>query len=80
MTEYERELRRGLAAVRRVYRRADTAGEKLERTLRRLYLRKTVPRRRSELETMVKQYYAYKAAVNDLEQSLAKDYVGYVEP
>lgn len=80
MTAYERELRRGLAAARRVARRADTAGEKLDRTLRRLYNRKTVPRSRAELTTMIKQYYDYKTAVNDLEQSLAKDYVGYVEP
>jgi len=80
LTAYERGLRKGLAAVRRVYRRADTAGEKLERTLRRLYLRKTVPRSRKELETMISQFYAYKKAVNDLEQSLAKDYVGFVEP
>ncbi len=80
MTAYERELRRGLAAVRRVYRRADTSGEKLERTLKRLYNRKTVPRSRKEVETMISQFYAYKSAVNDLEQSLAKDYVGYIEP
>lgn len=80
MTAYERELRRGLSAVRRVYRRADTAGEKLERTLKRFYNRKTVPRTREELKTMIAQFYAYKAAVWDLEQSLAKDYVGYVEP
>lgn len=80
MTAYERELRAGIRAVRRVYRRADTAGEKLERTLKRLYQRKTVPRRRSELQTMIAQYYSFKTAVNDLEQSLAKDYVGYVEP
>lgn len=29
---------------------------------------------------MIAQYYSFKTAVNDLEQSLAKDYVGYVEP
>lgn len=80
MTAYERDLRRGLAACRRVYRRADTAGEKLERTLRRLYNRKTVPRTRAEVQTMISQYYAYKTAVLDLESSLAKDYVGYIEP
>jgi hypothetical protein len=79
LTAYERNLRKGLAAVRRVYRRADTAGEKLERTLRRLYNRKTVPKSRKELATMIAQYYSYKQAVLDLEQSLAKDYVGYVE-
>jgi hypothetical protein len=45
-----------------------------------LYNRKTVPRSRAELQVMIKQYYDYKAAVADLEQSLAKDYVGYVEP
>lgn len=80
MTAYERDLRRGLAAARRVARRADTAGEKLDRVLKRLYLRKTVPRSRAELATMISLYYAYKQSVLDLEQSLAKDYVGYVEP
>ena len=80
MTAYERDLRRGLAAVRRVYRRSDSLGEILERTLLRLYRRKTVPRKRSELQTMITQFYAYRNQVNALEQALAKDYVSYVEP
>lgn len=80
MTAYERDLRRGLSAVRRVYRRADSLGEILERSLRRLYLRKTVPRKRSELQTVINQFYAYRNQVNQLEQSLAKDYVSYIEP
>lgn len=79
MTAHERDVRMGLRAVRRVYRRADTNGEKLERTLKRLYLRKTIPRRREELQTMINQFYAYRDAVNDLEQSLAKDYVSLIE-
>lgn len=29
---------------------------------------------------MISQYYGYKTAVLDLENSLAKDYVGYIEP
>lgn len=80
MTAYERELRRGLAAVRRVYRKADSLGEILERSLRRLYNRKTVPRKRADVETVIQQFYAYRNQVNALEQSLAKDYVSYIEP
>lgn len=79
MTAHERDVRRGLSACRRVYRRADTLGEVLERTLRRLYLRKTIPKRREELQRMIDQYYAYKNQVLQLEQSLAKDYVSYFE-
>jgi hypothetical protein len=80
LTAYERDLRRGLAAVRRVYRRADSLGEILERTLKRLYNRKTVPRRRAEVQTMINQFYSYRNQVNALEQSLAKDYVSFIEP
>jgi hypothetical protein len=79
LTEYERNLRAGIRAVRRVYRRADSLGEKLERTLKRLYLRKTVPKRRTEVDVMIQQFYAYRDAVKDLEYSLARDYVGYIE-
>jgi hypothetical protein len=79
VTEHERDVRRGLAAVRRVYRRADTLGEVLERTLKRLYLRKTIPRKREELQRMIDQYYAYRNQVQVLEQALAKDYVSYFE-
>jgi glutamate-1-semialdehyde aminotransferase len=62
-----------------VYRRADTQGEKLERILRRLYLRKTVPRRVSEVQSMLNQFYLYRDAVKDLEQSLARDYIQVIE-
>jgi hypothetical protein len=80
VTEYERNIRKGLSAVRRVYRRADTLGERLERILKRLYLRKTVPKTRAEVETLVQAYYQYRDQVKALETSLASDFVGYVEP
>lgn len=72
-------IRRGLSAVRRVYRRADSLGEVLERTLRRLYLRKTVPKNRSEVDRLIQQYYAYRDQVKLLETTLASDFVAYLE-
>jgi hypothetical protein len=51
----------------------------LERTLKRLYQRKTVPKRRAEVDPMVQQFYAYRDAVKDLEVILARDYIGYIE-
>lgn len=78
MTDYERELRRGLASVRRVYRRADSLGEILERTLRRLSQRKTVPRKVSEVDTLVKEFRAYQTQVANLEAALARDYVALI--
>lgn len=72
-------IRRGLAAARRAYRRSDSLGEVLERTLRRLYLRKTVPRSRAEVDKMIQQYYAYRDQVKELEQVLAKDFVSYLD-
>jgi glutamate-1-semialdehyde aminotransferase len=79
LTEHERNVRLGLRAVRRVYRRADTQGERLERILRRLYLRKTVPRTVNEVQSMLTSFYLYRDAVRDLEQTLANDYVRTIE-
>jgi hypothetical protein len=74
MTAYEQDLRKGIRAVRRVYRRADTAGEKLERVLLRLYRRKTVPRKKDELSTTNALYRSYLTAVTDLGTSLGDYY------
>jgi hypothetical protein len=74
-----KEVRRGLQAARRAYRRADSLGEVLERTLRRLWQRKTPPRSRAEVDRLVNQYYAYRDQVRDLEQVLARDFVAYLE-
>lgn len=79
MTEYERNLRRGLSAVRRVARRGDSAGERLDRWLKRQSSRKTAPKRRAEVQPGIDLFYTYKKAVDDLEQSFAKDYVSYIE-
>lgn len=79
MTEYERNIRRGLVAVRRVARRADAQGEKVERWLKRQAARKTPPRKRAEVQPGIDLFYAFKKAVNDLEQAFAKDYVAYIE-
>lgn len=79
MTAHERDVLRGLRAVRRVYRRADSLGEVLERSLRRILNRKTIPRRRAEVQGLINQYYAYEKAVTNLRDSLAKDFVSFLE-
>lgn len=59
-----------VAALRRVrqsYRKADSAGEKLERELDRLIDRKTIVSPAS-MENAVKAYEAYFTAVNGIDQ------------
>lgn len=80
MTEYERDVRKGLASVKRVYRRADSLGEVLERHLQRLYRRQTVPRKRAEVESLVKEFYSFRDQVAALEQALARDYISIISP
>ena len=80
MTEYERDVRKALASVRRVFRRADALGEIVDRHLTRLYHRKTPPRKRSEVESLVSEFYAYRNQVTALEQALASDFVSMVSP
>jgi len=79
VTEYERNIRRGLQSVRRVARRADSQGERLDRWLKRQTSRKTAPKRRVEVQPGIDAFYQYKKAVDDLEQAFAKDYVSYIE-
>lgn len=79
MTGHERDVRRGLSAVRRVARRADSAGERLDRWLKRQYQRRTIPRTVAEVQPGITLYYAYKTAVLDLETSMAKDWVGLLD-
>lgn len=79
MTAYERDIFRGLRAVRRVARRASSMGELLERTLKRLAQRKTAPRKKSEVQTVINQYYSYEKAVTALRDSLAKDFVSALD-
>jgi len=79
LTEYERNVRRGVQAVRRVARRADSQGEKLGRWFKRMSQRKTVPKKTSDVQPGIDLFYQYKKAVNDLEQSFAKDFVGWLD-
>jgi hypothetical protein len=54
-------------------------GELLERTLKRLAQRKTAPRKKSEVQTVINQYYSYEKAVTALRDSLAKDFVSALD-
>jgi len=63
-------VRKSLRNSRRQYRAADTAGEKLERRLDRLILRKTAPSG-AEWTPLINEYSAYKSLVQALERSLA---------
>lgn len=71
MTEYERDVRAGLRAVRRVERRLDANQEKLQRRLRRMYYRKTVPRKGAELQPVMVDYQNIRVSMQDLERALA---------
>lgn len=77
LTEYERNVRTGLRAVRRVERRLDTQQERLQRILRRLYLRKTVPRKVAEVQSVMNQYGAIEKALGDLNRTMA-DWVNVI--
>lgn len=57
-------------AARKVYRRADTAGEKLERELDRLIKRKRLIQP-DDLVTAIKLYDAYDFAVQAIAKALA---------
>lgn len=67
--ERKRQVNAALRAVRRVYRKADTAGEILERNLDRMILRKTRPAA-DELEPLINQYRAFRSGVTALEVAL----------
>jgi len=41
--------------------------------------RKTVPKKTSDVQPGIDLFYQYKKAVNDLEQSFAKDFVGWLD-
>ena len=71
MTEYERNVRSGLRAVRRVARRFDSQQELMDRILRRLYLRKTVPRKVVELQSLMTAFQQVRQVETDLERTLA---------
>ena len=64
--ERKRQVNAALRATRRVYRKADTQGEKLERTIDRLITRKTRPAP-DELEPLIQLYRDYKMKVQQLE-------------
>lgn len=67
--ERRRLVSAALRASRRVYRKADTQGERLERTLDRLILRKTRPAP-DELEPLIQLYRDYKMKVTQLEVAM----------
>jgi hypothetical protein len=70
---YQAQARRNrqlLRAVRRQYRQADSAGEKLERELDRLINRKTLVQRKS-FETGIRLYDTYAKLVWDLAKTFA---------
>jgi len=71
LTEYERNVRSGLRAVRRVARRFDSQQELMDRILRRLYLRKTVPRKVVELQSLMTAFQQVRQVETDLERTLA---------
>ena len=61
---------RGLRGARKIYRAADTAGEKLERTLDRLILRKTLITPK-QMEPLLVLWKAYRERVLAVEKALA---------
>jgi len=65
---------RAARTCRSQYRKADSAGEKLERELDRLVKRKTLITPAS-LATTERLYYSYKGLVGQLENSLADFYM-----
>lgn len=69
--EQKSQINQALRATRRVYRKADTQGEKLERTLDRLIQRKTAVYA-DQLSTLVAEYRAYYAQVSAMEGSLTQ--------
>lgn len=64
------EVRAALRAVRRVYRKADSLGEVLERRLDRMVDRKTMVYK-EEFNPLVKDFYSFKAGLTALEKALA---------
>lgn len=61
---------RGLREARKAYRKADTAGEKLERELDRLILRKTIITP-EQLQKMTQLYVDYGNLVNMMQGPMA---------
>ena len=66
-------VKRAARNARAAYRKADSAGERLERELERLLKRKTLIQA-SSLSTMEKAYYQYKNYVTSLEKAIADFY------
>lgn len=67
-TEIQGAYVRVVRNVRRVYRRADTAGERLERELDRLIKRKRLFQP-NDLATAIRVYFAYDQAVNQISKA-----------
>lgn len=67
-TELQRAYLGIVRAVRRVYRRADSAGEELERELDRLIKRKRLLQP-DDLATAIKKYEAYYMAVGQISRA-----------
>lgn len=64
------EATRALRQVRSVYRKADTQGEKVERTLDRLIVKRKKIVTSSEILPLVERWREYKARVEDMEKAL----------
>lgn len=69
--EQKSQVNQALRAVRRVYRVADTAGEKLERNLDRLILRKTMVYA-DQLTDTIALYRDYKGKIDAIEQAMTR--------
>lgn len=69
--EQKRQINQALRATRRLYRQADSAGEKLERTLDRLIARKTAVYA-DQLTSAVGQFRDYYGKVQALEGAFAR--------
>lgn len=78
-TQIQAKLLRSVRSVRRVYRRADTAGEKLERELDRLIKRKQLLQP-DDLGTCIKYYDEFVKRVNDVDKALTDATIVLITP
>jgi len=69
--EQKSQVNQALRAVRRVYRLTDTAGEKLERNLDRLILRKTMVYA-DQLTDTIALYRDYKGKIDAIELAMTR--------
>jgi len=74
LTEIQRLLVRAVRVVRSTYRRADTAGERLERELDRLIKRKRLLQP-NDLETAAKLYNAFFLQAAGIDKAFKDAYV-----